>query len=248
MEVSSLALVRHLNSVLGIRHIPDASRNGMQLRAGPIVKKVGVAVDACINTFRQASRHGIDTVIVHHGMYWKGQRDITGSRAMREEYLRENGISLYAAHLPLDLHPVYGNNACLADMLKVEDRQPFHSYHGVTIGYSGRLPKPMSPAQIGKRLDKAIGSRSICHSFSKKKARTIGIVSGGGSSALSDLGDIDCLLTGEAPHNAVVEAKDLGKGIVLGGHYETETVGVMALAKMISEKWGLPTRFIGNPP
>ncbi|HNW31811.1 MAG TPA: Nif3-like dinuclear metal center hexameric protein, partial [Caldisericia bacterium] len=57
-------------------------------------------------------------LLCHHGLYWKGddQRAI-GLMGNRISYLVKNGISLWACHLPLDMHPEYGNNAGLATTL-----------------------------------------------------------------------------------------------------------------------------------
>jgi putative NIF3 family GTP cyclohydrolase 1 type 2 len=44
---------------------------------------------------------------------------------------------------------------------------------------------------------------------------------------------LDTLITGEADYPTEVKAKELGIGLVLGGHRETETFGVANLASAI---------------
>ena len=44
---------------------------------------------------------------------------------------------------------------------------------------------------------------------------------------------LDTLVTGEADYPAEVKAKELGINLILAGHFETETFGVRALAKLL---------------
>ena len=41
-----------------------------------------------------------------------------------------------------------GNNAVLANLLSLRDRRPFGVYHGVPIGVSGTLEKPLTIREI----------------------------------------------------------------------------------------------------
>ena len=77
----------------------------------------------------------------------------------------------------------------------------------------------------------------------------IGILSGGGSSAIHEAAalSLDTLITGEAPHHAYHDAMELGVNLLLGGHYATETFGVLALARHLSERFSLDWEFIDFP-
>ena len=73
-------------------------------------RTVGLAVDACMRSFRAAADRDCELVLVHHGLIWGGLRSVRGNVRARLSFLLEHGIGLYAAHLPLDAHARWGNN------------------------------------------------------------------------------------------------------------------------------------------
>ena len=108
--VKVATITRFLNKELQTKKISDVSRNGLQVKSTKSVKKIGFAVDACLEVFQKAKKAKCDMLIVHHGLFWKKYKDVNGIRANRVKYLKKNKISLYANHLPLDRHRKYGNN------------------------------------------------------------------------------------------------------------------------------------------
>ena len=131
-------LVKFLNETLKLTEFAgDYSNNGLQIEGKDEVKKVLFAVDGCQEVFDIAAKEKCDFIFVHHGISWGGGlKRWIGMDAKRFQTLLANGISLYAAHLPLDAHPVYGNNAVLADLVGLSDRQGFFEYCGGDIGFS----------------------------------------------------------------------------------------------------------------
>ena len=51
--------------------------------------------------------------------------------------LLDNDVAVYAAHLPLDKHPVYGNNVLLARELGLCPSGEFAQYKTIAIGVHG---------------------------------------------------------------------------------------------------------------
>ena len=247
--VSPISLTRYLNKILSVSKIPDYGRNGCQFNSKKNVGKVGVAVDACMQTFEAASKFKCDFLIVHHGLFWRGVRDTDGLRAKRLNFLKKKKISLYAAHLPLDLHPKYGNNAVLADLLGVKDKKPFGGYNGVSIGFGGLLPKKTDLHALCNKLKKHTNTKPVSFHFGPKKIRSVAIVSGGGSSALLEAYEsgFDCFITGEGSHKNYHQAKELKLNVILGGHYGTETHGVKQLGQLLSHVYGVEYEFIDVP-
>ncbi len=244
------SIVRFLNKELNIRNIVDASRNGLQVKAGPKqVKKVAFAVDGCLETFRLAKKAGADLLIVHHGILWKGLRDKTGTRKARISLLKKHKLHLYGCHLPLDMHPEYGNNIGLARILGLHHVKPFGKYHGISIGFQGKFKKLTLLKDVAMILNRTLNTRCTILNFGKPKIKSIGIVSGGGTSVVPNLKNekVDCLITGEAPHFIFHEAHDMKQNIVLAGHYATETVGVKLLMPLLQDKFGIKTIFVSNP-
>lgn len=242
-------LVSFLNSDLKLSEFPkDESANGLQIEGSESVHKIGLAVDACNYVFEKAAAKNIDFILVHHGLIWGGIRSIDGVMKKRIKAFLGADISLYACHLPLDWHPAYGNNAQLLKALAIKRRGEFGEYHGKRIGYWGSLTKELSLKDFVGRVDKTLKTRSTTLSFGKK-VKNIGIVSGGGWSAIYDAEKtgIDTLLVGEPSHSAYTLAEEMKLNVVFAGHYATETLGVKAVGSMLEKKFGLAAEFIDHP-
>ncbi|MGE5301054.1 MAG: Nif3-like dinuclear metal center hexameric protein, partial [Acidobacteriota bacterium] len=175
----------------------------------------------------------------------KSIRGVTGKRI---KALLDSGISLYACHLPLDWHPQYGNNAELLRILSINKMGEFGEYHGKRIGYWGKTSTATPLDVFVKFADKALKTRSSYVDF-KKKVRNVGVVSGGGWSAIHDAEElgIDTFLTGEPSHSAYSLAEEIKVNLVFSGHYATETLGVKAVGEMLKKKLGLAVEFIDHP-
>jgi len=250
MPIQRFEIVSHLNSLLNIVSIPDVSCNGLQVEGAGEISTIGLAVDACMSVFKKAHEAGCQMVLVHHGIIWGGLTAITGACARNLEFLLRNNMNLYAAHLPLDLHPKLGNNILLAQALGLTDCVPFGRYKGLLIGFQGRATEAMSAADIGKRLLNAglAGNVSILP-FGPEANTAVAVVSGGGSDTLAEAIDkkIDCLITGEPLHWNHHTALEGGINVVYGGHYHTETGGIKALGNHLEKKFGVKAVFIDEP-
>ncbi|HER43797.1 MAG TPA: Nif3-like dinuclear metal center hexameric protein [Candidatus Eisenbacteria bacterium] len=227
----------------------DSSMNGLQVESCSDVKRIATAVDVSEESIRKAAALRADLLVVHHGLFWGDQAPITGVMARRVGLLLSKGVSLYAAHLPLDCHPEIGNNAQLAGLLGLERRQPFGRYHGMIIGICGVPPRPIAPAGIARKLKRSLGADSTIFLFGPNRIRKLGIVSGGGASLALDAASAGCdtLLTGETSHSAYHAAREARLNLVCAGHYATETVGVRALGALVEAELGLPAKFIDLP-
>ncbi len=244
MAVKLNSVVRLLNSKLKIREMDDRSRNGLQVRASNDVKKIGLATDACIDTFKKAKVLGCDLVVVHHGIFWKGQPDAAGLVRNRVSFLRKNHISLYAAHLPLDKNMAYGHNAYLLGLFGVKPKGTFGS-----VGYFGYLDAPMDVNQMVKIAERKLRTKCRVWKFGKNRISKIAAVSGSGSSFILEAikKDIDMFITGEAPSWSYYDAKEGRLNVMLAGHYRTETSGVKKLGKLLEQEFSLKTVFIDLP-
>jgi dinuclear metal center YbgI/SA1388 family protein len=227
----------------------DRSINGLQVEGSGEVRKVALAVDACRESISRASRRKADMLIVHHGLFWGNAEPITGITASRVKGLLDGGVSLYAAHLPLDCHPEIGNNVRLASVLGITETERFGRYAGVDIGLYGRLPRPLKIEGLRRKLSSLLDSPVQTYTFGPAVVKKIGIVSGGGASLTQAAADAGCdaLLTGETSHSSYHTARENRISLVFAGHYATETFGVRALGNLIEEKLGLDSFFIDLP-
>ncbi|MGA2508430.1 MAG: Nif3-like dinuclear metal center hexameric protein [Chitinispirillaceae bacterium] len=242
-------LVRFLDTELKIPSIQDLSRNGLQVEGAERIVRVGLAVDACEEAYEAAAHEDCQMIIVHHGMIWGGLPYITKNVYRQIKYLLDHAINLYAAHLPLDLHPKYGNNAQIADILGVRSRIPFGDYKGTLVGFAGVLPAAMSIVVLSARLEKALGGNNVLLPFGKKTIRSVGIMSGRATDILAEAIEkgVDCFITGEPRHEHHHLAKEAGINVIYCGHYHSEKVGVQAIGKLIEKKFGIESVFLDIP-
>ena len=213
-------ITQWLDRTLDLPAFDDVSNNGVQIaRSGDDVTRVAFAVDASAAAVAAAAASGAQLLVVHHGISWGGGvRRLTGGVYNVVSAAVRADIALYAAHLPLDANHAYGNNYELARYFGLKRLKPAFSYHGNVIGVTG-------------------------YNAQNKK---IGICSGGAGEFAEEAKRLGCDLyvTGEASWGDVIAAENIGMPMVCGGHYETETFGVRALARGMEKALGVETVFL----
>ena len=241
-------LVGIMDDLLQVPSIPDKSLNGLQVEGRDQVHRVAVAVDACQATIDAAIQANAHMLLVHHGLFWGRCQRAVGMHGNRLRALFQADLNLYAAHLPLDTHPVLGNNAELVRLLGITEPRPFGDYHGVDLGFAGQI-EPVAPATLARRLAEALGVEPRLLPFGPDPIRRLAVVSGGGSSVLPEaIADgLDALVTGEGPHETYCPAEEGHIHVFFAGHYATETLGVRALARWLEREHGIPWVFLDHP-
>lgn len=242
-------IVHFLDTYLGIGKIDDCSINGLQVEGAQEIKKIALGVDACAKLFEKANHAGAQLIIVHHGIFWKDSDNrAAGLMAKRLKYLFEHNISLYAAHLPLDTHPKIGNSAIIASAFGLKYIRPFGKLSdGCAVGVIGEFERETDADEFISKTESSIGKVLRKNMFGKTRIKKIAIVSGGGANYLEEAQKqgADLLLTGETKHVADSFAEELKMNAVFAGHYETEKFGVIALGKILENKFkGLKAEFV----
>jgi dinuclear metal center YbgI/SA1388 family protein len=243
------ALVHWLDNYLDIGSFQDPSLNGLQVEGAVEVVKVAVAVDSSLSTFEQAAELGADMLIVHHGLFWGEALAVTGTHKRRLELLFEQGINLYAAHLPLDAHKEVGNNWGLARILGLDELEDFGAWKGRAIGVKGRFPNPVNLRELADQIEQELGEAVLVHAGGEMELRSLGIISGSAAREVITAASegLDALLTGEPKHDVFHEAFERRINALYAGHYMTETVGVKLLAERLENEFDLTTEFILLP-
>lgn len=248
--VSLQSIADFLDETLSVSEIKDApvALNGLQVENNGQVSKVALAVDGSQKTIDDAIAAGADLLVLHHGIFWCGLRPMTGWFRRKIMSCLEHNLAIYAAHLPLDMHPGLGNNAGIAAALGLTDCLPEISYHGTMIGLSG-----VFNGSVGKLKEKyaaITGAKvtGVIHDPSAPAGR-VALCSGAGGEEIYQLQakGYKTYLTGEENHWVSYTAADMGLNILFAGHYATETFGVKAVGKLLAARYGLPTVFIDNP-
>lgn len=241
-------LVSYLDEFLQILDYHDRSNNGLQVEGRREVRRVGFAVDACREAFAEAVRSEVDLLLVHHGLFWGEPLMVTGNHRARLHDLLQGDVSLYAAHLPLDAHPQVGNNVEMARLLGIEPEAGLGRSGDHPIGLIGRVPSDTTLEGLRRDMSVTLGAEASVWPFRETVAR-VAVVTGKASSMMYEVvqSGVDALVCGELEHSVYHTAREAGLGVVLGGHYLTETVGLKALASHLESTHALETKWIEVP-
>lgn len=242
------ALIQAMADELGIERFHDISNNGLQVDSSKAdIRKICTGVDATLPFLRAARDAGADIVLCHHGISWGDSlKRIAGLNYSIVKFLMDADMALFACHLPLDAHPVLGNNAQICDALGLTDRRPFGEYHGETIGFAGRLPSAIGREDFAALVRDRIGANLRVAPFGKEAIETVGVVSGGASEMVGQAIDqgLDAFIDGEIDLVSHNECLQRGMNLFAPGHYATERFGVRALGEWAAAKFGLAHEFI----
>ena len=121
MAVTRAQLVEACNAGLQPERFKDYGPNGLQVEGRETIRHLVSGVTASRALIDAAIDAGADAILVHHGLFWRGQDGtVTGWMKQRLQRLLAHDINLLAYHLPLDAHPELGNNAQLGRVLGVQ--------------------------------------------------------------------------------------------------------------------------------
>jgi dinuclear metal center YbgI/SA1388 family protein len=249
-------LVAYLDEYLRVREVPDDANalNGLQVENSGSVSRLVAAVDASLQTIAGlAADVPGSLLLVHHGMFWDGNQPVAGRRYRRLKSLFQGDTALYSAHIPLDIHPDVGNNAVLARQLGLTVTEWFGLHKGISIGVAGPAPPDLRQRDamlpiLARTLGIPPDSIRLIPA-GPEQIRRIGIITGGAGSAIGQAHAAGCdtYITGEGAAHTYFDATELGMNVVYAGHYATETVGVQALARHLSDRFNLPWEFHDHP-
>jgi dinuclear metal center YbgI/SA1388 family protein len=228
----------------------DSGLNGLQVGDSAVeVTRAAFAVDASMESFRRAAEWKAGLLVVHHGIFWGAPQHIVGPLFERIRFLMEKGLSLYAAHLPLDIHPEVGNNAGLAAQIGLAELEPFGAYRGVKIGLKGMLAEPRPLDEIVGRLSARQGEPVRSLPFGPGMVRSVGVVTGSARWAAAQASEegLDLFITGEPSHEIYHHCLEQRIHVIFAGHYHSESYGVRALAGKLSRETGVETTYLDVP-
>ncbi|CAM3979402.1 Nif3-like dinuclear metal center hexameric protein [Shewanella aquimarina] len=245
------ALTRYLTEFLQVGNYKDYAPNGLQVEGKERIKTIVTGVTACQALIDRAVELKADALLVHHGFFWKGEPEpITGMKYRRIKSLITNDINLFGYHLPLDGHPMLGNNAELARELGIIDAE---SVEGVAQGlvWQGRLDEPMAPSAFAEHLAGVLGRQALHLGESNKPIHRLAWCSGGAQDYIDiavELG-VDAFISGEVSERTFHSAVEQDIHYYAAGHHATERFGIRALGEHLANEFGLTHHFvdIDNP-
>ena len=237
-------LVDHLDRLLEIDAFRDYGPNGLQVPTNAEVQTVLTGVSANGALIARAVDEDADLVLVHHGLFWRGEPlEITPLKHRRLAPFFAHDMALAAYHLPLDAHPEHGNNALIAAGLRAETVGRFAEQGGRPIGVHVRFEGDgLTIDELTERVQALVGGRApLVIAGGPQRIRTLGIVSGAATDDVHgaiDLG-LDGFLTGEPAERAFSIAHDAGIHFLAAGHHATETFGVRRLGDLLEREFGI---------
>jgi dinuclear metal center YbgI/SA1388 family protein len=233
-----------LDKELEAARFRDYCPNGLQVEGCAQVRRLVCGVTASQALIEAAIERQADALLVHHGWFWKSEDGrVTGFRKQRMARLLAHDISLFAYHLPLDAHPVLGNNAQLAARLgwTVEGR-----FAEQEIGFVGVPPAPTSAGELAHHVSRSLGREAQMIGDPERVVKRVAWCSGGAQDYFEDAlaTGADLFLSGEISEQTVHLARETGMAFLAAGHHATERYGVMALGEDLAARFGIECEFI----
>ena len=249
-EVDRDTLVRYLDQYLEVDRGTDYCPNGLQVEGRSRISRIVTGVSGCLDLFQIARQKEADAVLVHHGLFWRGDpAPLTGVQYQRIAELIRGEMSLIAYHLPLDRHLEVGNNAVAARIMGLSEVSPFCDHEGLPLGVQGRFSKPMTRDRALAALAEMFGQEPRVFAYGTDEIRSIAFVSGAGGrcfqAAIAE--ELDLFVTGEAEEWTMNLAKETATNFAAAGHYATERLGVQALGDKIHQDFSIDVEFVDLP-
>lgn len=203
-------------------------------------------------------------LFVHHPMNWDINRTGGAQFDIDKELLRklkENNISVYALHTPLDNFGKYSTCTQLALALGLKIKEPFYDYFGHQAGVIARTDSRSIDELVG-RVEHALGHDVKLWEYGKTgkiRGQLVGVIGGGGLDvqALRELKarDINAFITGvtrkSSDFEPAVKAHNYAMAnrinIIGGTHYSTEKFACIAMTDYF-RLMGLRAEFVTDKP
>lgn len=236
-----------LDEWLEVRRFKDYGPNGLQVEGRPEIRRIASGVTASLAFIQAAMEAGADTLLVHHGLFWRGQDGrLTGWLRERVARVLRHDLNLFAYHLPLDAHPEVGNNAQLGLHLGVSVTARAGDQDLVFLG---EAEAPMALDSLAGRLQRALARQPLVLEGDGRALRRIAWCTGGaqGFFEAAIAAGADAFVTGEVSEPQAHLARETGVAFLACGHHATERFGVAALGQALAARFGLEHVFIDVP-
>ncbi|TNF62272.1 MAG: Nif3-like dinuclear metal center hexameric protein [Burkholderiales bacterium] len=245
--VDRAQLLAVLDQLLEPQSFRDYGPNGLQVEGRAAVRTLVTGVTASLALIDAAVEAGADAILVHHGLFWRGQDGrVTGWMRQRLGRLLSNDINLLAYHLPLDAHPRLGNNAQLALRLSVRvPEAPDGRFGDQSLGFIGER-EPGTLGHLVRDLQAQLGRAAVVVGDPGREVKRVALCTGGaqGYFEAAIAAGADVFITGEISEPQAHYARESGVAYIACGHHASERYGVAAVGEEVARQLGLVHRFI----
>jgi len=224
------------------------------------INKVYTAVFPSDEIMRKILKDNITNAMLflHHPLPWdinKGGFYTINLELLKK--LKENRVSLFNFHHPLDNYSEYSTSKTLANAIGIKIEKPFAEYYGAMCGVIG-TSECKNIHELNIKYSQAVGHETKLYKYGDDEIinSRIGICAGGGN-------DVDCVqeliengintfISGLSLKNQYSEKvhrleEEHNINLLGGTHYSSEKFACMAMCKYFN-KVGLQSEFITDVP
>ena len=213
------------------KNLGHYDNSGMILDCASQTDSVVCALDFTNEVVDYAISVGAKLIITHHPAIYRGIKSVSGT------YVKaiENGITVYSAHLNLDVASG-GIDDGLASLAGAKQTQTL-TYVNETNGFGRRFS--VEPQTAESVVNALIGKLSATkYMFFGDKNKTISTVStycgaGLGEQDVYKAEGVDLLISADIPHHVLLAALNSGKAVLQLTHYASEA---FAMKNFVEEK------------
>ncbi|STX28643.1 putative NIF3-like protein 1 [Legionella beliardensis] len=242
-------LVSYIDKLLACSNFNDYAPNGLQIEGKETITSIATAVTASKRVIEEASTLQVDALLVHHGFFWRGENPtIIGMKRARIADLLAANINLFAYHLPLDCHIELGNNACLGQLLGLQEINQHCVQNTANLLWSGAFALNKTREEVSTLLTEQLRQKPIHVAGTDKSIKTIAWCSGAAQDFIEQahaLG-VDAYISGEISERTFYQAQELGIHYFACGHHATERYGIQALGNHLAAQFTLTHQFIDS--
>jgi putative NIF3 family GTP cyclohydrolase 1 type 2 len=199
-------------------------------------------------------------LFVHHPSIWDITKAPNVFYQMNRDLLKkfkENRISIYNLHVPLDNYGEYSTSKSLANVLWIKAEKPFAPYRGSLCGVFGKTSYK-TVAELSHEFEKAVGHKVSLYQYGSKSIKNgnVALIAGGGNDVemLEEVTkeNVNTFITGITALNSHSQkAHDFAKkhkiNILGGTHYSTEKFACIAMCNYF-KGLGLESQFVEGEP
>jgi dinuclear metal center YbgI/SA1388 family protein len=237
-------LLHAFDTLLAPERFRDYGPNGLQVEGRESVRILVSGVTASRALIEAAIDRKADAILVHHGLFWRGQDGrVTGWMKQRLALLLAHDINLYAYHLPLDAHPELGNNAQFGQRLGLRADARFGEQD---LGFIASPAQALTLDDLRERLQRMLHRAPIVVAGDGRPLRRVAWCTGGaqGYFEAAIAAGADAYVTGEISEPQAHYARETGVAFIACGHHASERYGAPALAAHVATTFGMSHRFI----
>lgn len=242
-------MVKYLEQALDITRFRDYCPNGLQVEGKSEIRTIVTGVTASLALIEAAIDAKADAILVHHGYFWKGEdARVIGTKQKRLKLLLTHDINLFAFHLPLDMHPEFGNNARLGQVLGLVPRGRFGDDDLGWLGVAADS-SVATVADLAQRIESRLGRAPQVIGDPAQAVGSIAWCTGAAQNLLGAAiaAGATAYLSGEISEPTVHLAREAGVAYLACGHHATERYGIQALGQQLALNFGVAHRFIDIP-